>query len=89
MRPRNCRVIRTDLLRGNMQKIRKAVPEGTKVLAVVKADGYGHGGVETSRAALAENDVMPGMMHTSKPAARTCSFTGAKLAYTPISPKHR
>ena len=52
MRPRNCRVIRTDLLRGNMQKIRKAVPEGTKVLAVVKADGYGHGAAETALAAL-------------------------------------
>ena len=52
MRPRNRRVIRTDLLRENMRKIRSIVPESAKVLAVVKADGYGHGAAETARAAL-------------------------------------
>ena len=52
MRPRNRRVIRTDLLRENMRRIRSIVPESAKVLAVVKADGYGHGAAETARAAL-------------------------------------
>ena len=52
MRPRNRRVIRTDLLRDNMRRIRSIVPESAKVLAVVKADGYGHGAAETARAAL-------------------------------------
>ena len=52
MRPRNRRVIRTDLLSENMRKIRKAVNPHAKVLAVVKADGYGHGSVETAQAAL-------------------------------------
>ena len=52
MRPRNQRVIYTDRLRENMEKIRNAVPPDVKILAVVKADGYGHGAVETSRAAL-------------------------------------
>ena len=53
MIPRNRREIRTDILRENMEKIRAKVPAGVKVLAVVKADGYGHGAAETSRAALA------------------------------------
>ena len=52
MRPRNRRVIRTDLLRENMRRIRSIVPESARVLAVVKADGYGHGAAETARAAL-------------------------------------
>ena len=53
LQPRNRRIIRTDLLHENMQKIRASVPQDVKILAVVKADGYGHGAVETSRAALA------------------------------------
>ncbi len=53
MIPRNRREIRTDILQENMEKIRGSVPDGVKVLAVVKADGYGHGAAETSRAALA------------------------------------
>ena len=52
MRPRNRRVIRTDLLRENMRRIRSAVEPTVKVLAVVKADGYGHGAAETAIAAL-------------------------------------
>lgn len=52
MRPRNRRVIRTDLLRENMRRIREIVPAETKIMAVVKADGYGHGSAETARAAV-------------------------------------
>ncbi len=52
MQPRNRRIIRVDRLRENMRKIRQAVSPGVKVLAVVKADGYGHGAVQTARAAL-------------------------------------
>ena len=52
MPPRNRRIIRTDLLRENMMKIRTAVDPNVKVMAVVKADGYGHGASEAARAAL-------------------------------------
>ena len=52
MHPRNRREIRTDLLRENMRLIRNIVPQSAKVLAVVKADAYGHGAAETARAAL-------------------------------------
>ncbi len=52
MRARNLRIIRIDRLRENMRKIRASVPESAKVMAVVKADGYGHGAAATARAAL-------------------------------------
>ena len=39
-------------LRENVRLIRGAVPEGTRLLAVVKADAYGHGAVQVARAAL-------------------------------------
>lgn len=42
-----------DAIRMNVQAIRRHIPAGTNVMAVVKADGYGHGSVEVSRAALA------------------------------------
>ncbi|MGR7947053.1 alanine racemase [Paenibacillus sp. M.A.Huq-81] len=38
-------------IRDNVGKIRKALPQGVKLMAVVKADGYGHGGAETAAAA--------------------------------------
>ena len=50
MHPRNRRVIRTDLLRKNMEKIRGTVAPQVKVMAVVKADAYGHGFFEAARA---------------------------------------
>ena len=53
MIPRNRREIRTDILRENMEELRASVPAGVKVLAVVKADGYGHGAAETRWAVLA------------------------------------
>lgn len=36
--------------RHNLMQVRARVPEGTRVLAVVKADGYGHGAVEIAQA---------------------------------------
>jgi len=36
----------------NCRLARRTVPENTRVMAVVKADGYGHGAPETARAAL-------------------------------------
>lgn len=39
-----------DVIRENFLNIKKKVGESTKVLAVIKADAYGHGAVETARA---------------------------------------
>lgn len=52
MSPRNIRIISPAAIESNMKNIRSAVPASAKVLAVVKADGYGHGAAETARAAL-------------------------------------
>jgi alanine racemase len=41
--------IRLDHLRDNFQLIRRRLPKTTRVMAVVKADAYGHGAVEVGR----------------------------------------
>ena len=41
-----------DRLRGNVRALRGALAPGAGLLAVVKADGYGHGAVPVARAAL-------------------------------------
>ncbi len=53
MRPRNIRIVDPEALRENMAALRSAVPAGAKIMAVVKADGYGHGAIAAARAALA------------------------------------
>ena len=52
MSGRNKRIIDLSAIEGNIRSIREAVPKTAKLLAVVKADAYGHGAAETSRAAL-------------------------------------
>lgn len=37
----------------NVREFRRHIPQPTRLMAVVKADGYGHGAVEVARAALA------------------------------------
>ncbi|MCZ0717262.1 alanine racemase [Aerococcus kribbianus] len=54
-RPSAVHVSKTAVL-NNYHKIKDALPEGTKVLAVVKADAYGHGAVPLSLA-LSESGV--------------------------------
>lgn len=44
--------INLDNIAYNMQNIRKRIPESTKILAVVKADAYGHGAVDTAKVCL-------------------------------------
>lgn len=38
----------------NLHKIRQLVPEGRRLLAVIKADAYGHGAIEVAKALLHE-----------------------------------
>lgn len=52
MLPRNQRIVDLSAIENNMSLICASVPPGTAVMAVVKADGYGHGAVETANAAL-------------------------------------
>jgi alanine racemase len=41
-----------DAIRANVQVVRRHIPAGTGIMAVVKADGYGHGSVHVGREAL-------------------------------------
>ena len=50
---RNYRIIDPEAIRWNMKVLRDAVPETAKIMAVVKADGYGHGAVTAALASLA------------------------------------
>ena len=49
----NLRIIDLGAIAGNVRALRGCVPESAMLLAVVKADAYGHGAVQVSRTALA------------------------------------
>ena len=49
---RNRRVIDLTAIEHNMKLIRAAVPQSARMMAVVKADGYGHGAAATAKAAI-------------------------------------
>ena len=49
---RHYRVIDLEILRENVRLIRQSVDAGVQLMAVVKADAYGHGIVQTAKAAL-------------------------------------
>ena len=52
MNPRNRRVVDPGKIEQNMREICSVLPEHVRALAVVKADGYGHGALQTAIAAL-------------------------------------
>ena len=52
MIPRNRRVVDLKNIEQNMRAICSALPENVRALAVVKADGYGHGAPQTATAAI-------------------------------------
>lgn len=47
---RVCVLVHLDRIRENMKSMKESLPEGTKLIGVVKADGYGCGAGETARA---------------------------------------
>lgn len=46
------RIIDLDCIRHNIRTIRAAVPQSARLMAVVKADAYGHGAIQVAKAAL-------------------------------------
>ena len=52
MKPRNRRVVDPRKIEQNMRTICSTLPEPVRALAVVKADGYGHGALQTALAAM-------------------------------------
>lgn len=49
---RVCAEINLDHLALNLRAVRKGMPENARLMAVVKADGYGHGAVEAAKVLL-------------------------------------
>ena len=49
---RNRRIIDLSAIENNMRLLRSVTPPSAKIMAVVKADGYGHGAAETAEAAI-------------------------------------
>ena len=41
-----------DAIKYNLESMRKNIPVGTKIMAVVKTDAYGHGALEVARVCL-------------------------------------
>ncbi len=42
-----------DAIAHNVRQVAQRLPEGTRLMAVVKADAYGHGALEVAQCALA------------------------------------
>ncbi|MDR1713361.1 MAG: alanine racemase [Coriobacteriales bacterium] len=55
-----------DAIRSNLKRFRKLVGPGVKIMAVVKADGYGHGAVEVARVALATGAAVLGVANVDE-----------------------
>lgn len=54
LRPRVVAEVDTSAIRHNYRQIRKIIPKHTEIMAIVKADGYGHGAIEVSNILQAE-----------------------------------
>lgn len=51
-------VVDVGAIRSNVRNLRELLPAETGIIAVVKADGYGHGATESARAAFREGAIM-------------------------------
>ena len=65
--------------RRNVRAFRKRLSPGTKLLFVCKANGYGHGAVETARAALAEGAEWLGVTSVEEGASLRAAGVGAPI----------
>jgi alanine racemase len=75
-----------DAIAGNVRELRRRTDPGAKLMAVVKADGYGHGAVEVARTALANGAEWLGVARLPEAIAlREAGFNAPILVfgYTP------
>lgn len=72
------------VIKANARAIKKELRPGVKFMAVVKADGYGHGAAEVSRAALAGGADLLGVL-TAEEGARLRG-AGVKAAVVCLAP---
>ena len=54
-------IVDLDAIEGNVRVLRAALPETSQLMAVVKADGYGHGALWVARAALTAGAALLGV----------------------------
>jgi len=75
-------------IRHNLKEIRKVLKPGVKVMAVVKANGYGHGAAEVARVALEEGASFLGVATLEEALAlRQKGFTSPVLLLGPPPPE--
>ena len=76
-----------DAVRHNVGEVRRLVGPKTKIMAVVKADGYGHGAVPVARAALAAGAEWLGVSLPEEGIAlRRAGITAPVLVLGPLQP---
>ncbi|NIK70470.1 MULTISPECIES: alanine racemase [unclassified Paenibacillus] len=76
-------------IRENMLNIRRSLPGSVKLMAVVKANGYGHGDIESARAAMkAGADYLAVAYLEEAIRLRDAGLTLPILVLTPIPPEH-
>ena len=81
-------VINSAALRSNMRIIRESLPAGTSIMAMVKANAYGHGIIECSRIAQEEGIDFLGIAFASEGAAiREAGITLPMILMTPPEPE--
>ena len=64
-------LISLDAIRYNFEQMKKNIKEGTKIIAVIKADAYGHGAVPIAR--MLENLIIYGICCGYSPGGITAS----------------
>lgn len=80
--------INLDAIAANVREIRRITNPSAKVLAVVKANGYGHGAVEVSRVALANGAQWLGVARLSEGVAlREAGITAPVLILSYVPPE--
>ncbi|USG66343.1 alanine racemase [Brevibacillus ruminantium] len=76
-----------DAIRANVESFRRHIPSGTGIMAVVKADGYGHGAVQVGEEALRSGaDSLAVAMLDEAVVLRKAGITAPVLVlgYTPV-----
>jgi len=85
--PRCWAEVHLDHIRHNVREIRKHLRPGVRLMAVVKADGYGHGVVQSARAAVdAGADALAVNQLEEAMALRHAGITEPILVLSPLHP---
>jgi alanine racemase len=89
--PRGLRATRAivdlEAIAGNVRTIRAALPDSTRIMAVVKADGYGHGAPWVARTAIEAGASLLGVATVGEGhALRACEITAPIVLLGSIDP---